>query len=46
MKAVGQVSVYFKYFGLAASNANPHNLWLTGRYVEADHPNRNAARQP
>jgi hypothetical protein len=26
-----------------ASNANPHNLWLAGRYVEANHPNRNAA---
>lgn len=26
-----------------ASEANPNNLWLTGRYVEADRPNRNAA---
>jgi hypothetical protein len=26
-----------------ASAANPYNLWVTGRYVEADRPNRNAA---
>lgn len=26
-----------------ASAANPHFLWLEGRYVEADMPNRNAA---
>lgn len=26
-----------------ASEKNPNNLWLAGRYVEADRPNRNAA---
>lgn len=26
-----------------ASAANPYNLWVTGRYVEADRPNRNMA---
>ncbi len=26
-----------------ASKSNPYNLWVTGRYVEADRPNRNSA---
>lgn len=26
-----------------ASDQNPNNLWIAGRYVEADRPNRNAA---
>lgn len=26
-----------------ASQANPNNVWIAGRYVEADRPNRNAA---
>lgn len=26
-----------------ASAANPNNIWIAGRYVEADRPNRNAA---
>lgn len=26
-----------------AAKANPYNMWLTGRYVEADRPNRNMA---
>lgn len=26
-----------------ASEKNPNNLWIAGRYVEADRPNRNAA---
>lgn len=26
-----------------ASKSNPFNVWVTGRYVEADRPNRNAA---